>query len=85
MIFLQFAIKSVMSSIGRSFEEGCELEQQFAVYLFTSGQSRALQYAFLSQRKATQVMKVFNYNFNFKIRNRVIFRSLNHSSSDFIR
>ena len=38
-----------------TFEGGKLREKEFAFILFSSGQSRALQYAFFAQRKAVQV------------------------------
>ena len=45
-----------MASVNcKTYDEGIHREAELFNYLFTSGQSRALQYAFLAERKAIQV------------------------------
>lgn len=49
------AIKAVMASLSGSFEQGLDAELNLMITLATSGQAKALQYAFFAQRVATQV------------------------------
>ncbi len=59
---VQFNIKSVMAAVeSESFEAGCVKEQELALTLFTSGQARALQYAFFAERTAPKVGNIKSF------------------------
>lgn len=48
-------MKAVMASTVGLFEQGLEAEANYRDILFSSGQARALQYAFFAERAASQV------------------------------
>ena len=56
LVLCQFCIKAVMGSVDLPYKEGLKQEGELARVLFSSGQAKAQQYAFFSQRAATKVL-----------------------------